>query len=146
MPFRCVLILVLLLPSVVGRATDDWVVDSGLSRDDARVARLLKFLDSAREEAIADARSRLGLVLGKLPVQWRVTARAPDAADASARVAGEFHAGETRVETTRVVVSIPAHRYLERPRKVLRVVVHETVHATLASRAGSFAAYQRIPG
>ncbi len=125
---------------VVGGDTGEWCVDDARTRDDARVAALLRQLEESRSRALEHARLRVGLSPGRLPIEWRVVASREGPGGS-----GVFHAGETLVEDTRVVVSIPANRYLSVPRKVDAVVVHEVTHGLLASRLGSASRYSGVP-
>ena len=135
-----------------GRSATDWSVAGGALRGDRRLAALVRELDEARLEGLRRVEERCGLRPGALPIEWRLVDRpvGPGAASAGGHVdvyAGGrgFHAGETVVDATRVVVTIPAHRYLARPRKVRRVVVHEAAHAVLASRLASAERYAAVP-
>jgi hypothetical protein len=124
----------------VAEDTNSWRVDDAKTREDSRISALVRQLDESRMRALERARARVGLVPGRLPIAWRVVVSREPPADS-----GVFHAAETVVEGTRVVVSIPANRYLAAPRKVHVVVVHEATHALLASRLGSAERYARVP-
>ena len=129
-----------LVARAVAEDTSPWRVDDARTRQDARTSALVRQLDESRTRALERARSRVGLAPGRLPIAWRVVVSRETSADSSV-----FHAGETVVEDARVLVSIPANRYLTVPRKVHVVVVHEATHALLASRLGSAERYTRVP-
>ena len=140
--FSCLgLLAILLLWSLSLRADSGWQLSAKDKGKDPRVGTLLSRLREQRLGAFGVAGERLGQGPGKLPVRWvlRLASSSPSATPA------EAEAGWTEVGAGEVVVSIPAWRYLEYPSKAGRVVVHETVHALMASRLGSGEAYRAIP-
>ena len=135
------LVPVLLLWCFCLRADPGWQLSAKDSGKDPRVAVLLARLQEQRVSALGIAGEGLGLSPGKLPIRWVL--RLADSSPSDSSV--EPEAGWTEVGEKEVVVSIPAWRYLEYPAKARRVVVHEAVHALMASRLGSGEAYRSLP-
>lgn len=119
----------------------DWEISGGPPGGDARVAALARELAASKGMALEKVRRDLALVPGKLPIRWVLRLRRPG------REAGglKAEAGWTEVGEEEVVVTIPAWRYLAFPSKARRVVIHEAVHAVMASRVGTGEAYLSIP-
>ena len=123
------------------RADPGWQLSAKDSGKDPRVAVLLGRLQQQRVSALGIAGEGLGLSPGKLPIRWVL--RLADSSPSDSSV--EAEAGWTEVGEKEIVVSIPAWRYLDYPAKAGRVVVHEAVHALMASRLGSGDAYRSLP-
>ena len=119
-----------------------WELSGGRRGTDPRISALERELADSRKMALEKTRRSLGLVPGKLPIRWVLRLGRPAAGTGAAKAA----AGWTEVGEDEVVVTIPAWRYLGFPAKVRRVVVHETVHAVMASKLGTRAAYRALPG
>ncbi len=147
-------VMAIALGHAVGRAADvdangdegssAWkAVDASL-RADPRWPALKRELETARVEALGRVEKRLGIAPGKTAIAWIAVASPDDTARVRAATTG-FHAGWTRVEAAAVVVRLPAYRYLARPAKVRRVVVHEAAHAVLASRLRTRERFEAVP-
>ena len=108
---------------------------------DARVDKLCAELEVARRRALERVASTLGLRPGPRPIEWRLVRPFPQ----QGKLREGFLAGHTEVREDRVIVRLPAHRYLARPAKARSVVLHEAAHAVLASRMPSAAAYALVP-
>ncbi|MCH2584731.1 MAG: hypothetical protein MK138_08190, partial [Planctomycetes bacterium] len=135
------LVPVLVLWCFCLRADPGWQLSAKGSGKNPRVVNLLGRLQEQRGSALGIAGARLGLSPGKLPIRWVL--RLADSSPSDSSV--EAEAGWTEVGEKEVVGSIPAWRYLEYPAKAGRVVVHEAVHALMASHLGSGAAYRSLP-
>lgn len=135
------LVPVLVLCCFCLRADPGWQLSAKGSGKNPRVVNLLGRLQEQRVHALGIAGERLGLSPGKLPIRWvlRLAGSSPSLSPVIAE------AGWTEVGEKEVVVSIPAWRYLEYPAKAERVVVHEAVHALMASHLGSGEAYRSLP-
>ena len=119
-----------------------WELSGGRRGTDPRIAVLERVLAESRKMALEKTREGLGLVPGTLPIRWVLRLGRPAAGNGSPKA----DAGWTEVGEDEAVVTIPAWRYLGFPAKVRRVVVHETVHAVMASQLGTRAAYRALPG
>lgn len=119
-----------------------WELSGGRRGTDPGISALERELADSRKMALEKTRRSLGLVPGKLPIRWVLRLGRP----ADGTGAAKADAGWTEVGEDEVVVTIPAWRYLGFPTKVRRVVIHETVHAVMASKLGTPAAYRALPG
>ncbi len=126
---------------LLAQADGGWELSGKTGGSEARLDALVRELSASRKLALEKTRTRLELAPGKLSIRWVVQSRR--SGEGLAAVKAE--AGWTEVGKTEVVVTIPAWRYLAFPAKVRRVVVHEAVHAVMASRIGTAEAYRAVP-
>ena len=126
---------------LLAQADGGWELPGKTGGSEARLDALVRELSASRKLALEKTRTRLEMAPGKLPIRWVVQSRR--SGEGLAAVKAE--AGWTEVGKTEVVVTIPAWRYLAFPAKVRRVVVHEAVHAVMASRMGTAEAYRAVP-
>ena len=126
---------------LLAQADGGWELSGKTGGSETRLDALLRELSTSRKLALEKTRTRLELTPGKLSIRWAVQLRR--SGEGLAAVKAE--AGWTEVGKKEVVVTIPAWRYLAFPAKVRRVVVHEAVHAVMASRMGTAEAYLAVP-
>ncbi|MBI4601075.1 MAG: tetratricopeptide repeat protein [Planctomycetes bacterium] len=101
----------------------------------------------AAARALGRVEERLGLRPGKVPVRWSLDVSLPPAPLAAPLAAPRaFEAGRTAFDGGTVTVTLPARKHLRSQRGLDAVVLHEAVHAVLASRCGSRERYEAIPG
>jgi hypothetical protein len=126
---------------LLAQADGGWELSGKTGGSEVRLDALARELSTSRELALEKIRTRLEMAPGKLSIRWVIRLRR--SGEGLAVVKAE--AGWTEVGKTEVVVTIPAWRYLAFPSKVRRVVVHEAVHAVMASRIGTAEAYLAVP-
>ncbi len=109
---------------------------------DERLAVLQRLAEETVTEALGGIRSALGLEPGRLQIRWilDLSSRAEPVAPEEPFESGRTHVGERDVE-----VILPARKFLWDPPRARPVVIHEAVHAVMASATGSRGAYQSIP-
>ena len=124
-----------------------WEVGEGVFARDPRMPALIEAASQAREQALLRLDKEWGPAPGATPIRWiwDTAAVEPGARAANAEPLQEFELGRTYFDHGTVVVSVPARKFLSRPRSVRGVIQHELFHAVHGSHAGSRERYEAAP-